>query len=151
MGCPSIIPTGGQTSPITPGSRTSASSSYRDTMSEITNGAVTRTCREHRGLYVKKISSNKLGPCLFYISFSVVCGGQLFVNVVRGAMYFASKNINPYTDLHLLVLGDYLYMQVWYHLHVKTLTKCMSCTIVWVFCSQYINQISGIFLIDLRI
>lgn len=104
MGCPLIIPTGGQTSPITPGSRTSASSSYRATMSEITNGAVTRTCREHRGLYVKKISSNKLGQCLFYISFSVVCGGQLFVNVVRGAMYFASNHWpSPFSTRRLFI------------------------------------------------
>lgn len=98
-------------SPTTPGSRTSASSSYRDTMLEITNGAVTRTCREHRGLYAKKISSNKLTRSILFVLRQCYVR-SMFVKVVRGAMNFATKTTNPYTSFNLSVLRDYLCMQV---------------------------------------
>lgn len=90
-------------SPTTPGSRTSASSSYRDTMLEITNGAVTRTCREHRGLYAKKISSNKLTRSILFVLRQCYVR-SMFVKVVRGAMNFATKTTNqPFSAQRLLM------------------------------------------------
>lgn len=90
-------------SPTTPESRTSASSSYRDTMLEITNGAVTRTCREHRGLYAKKISSNKLTRSILFVLLQWYVR-SMFVKVVRGAMNFTTKTTNqPFSAQRLLM------------------------------------------------
>lgn len=90
-------------SPTTPESRTSASSFYRDTMLEITNGAVTRTCREHRGLYAKKISSNKLTRSILFVLRQCYVR-SMFVKVVRGAMNFATKTTNqPFSAQRLLM------------------------------------------------
>lgn len=82
-------------------------------------------------VYMRKRSHliNLLGQyCLFYVS---VMRDQCLLKSCAGQWTLPARlHANTYTSFNLSVLRDYLCMQVWYHLHVKTLTISLSCTIV---------------------